>query len=92
MIGVLSNKATGILYGGTHCLHHWAHLFPSFNENIKDKCNMPHYSGLAFDSVWLIGFVGCKFDETCAPGSGPMTDKELAEQWPLTDLIQEAVY
>jgi len=92
MIGVLDNKATGILYGGADCLRRWAHLFPSFAEIIKDKLNMPHYGGLAFDSVRLIGFVDCKFDETCAPGSGHMTDEELAEWWPLADLIQEAVY
>jgi hypothetical protein len=53
---------------------------------------MPQYGGLAFESCRLIGFLDCKFDETCAPGSGPMTDEEFADRWPDADLIQEAVY
>ena len=53
---------------------------------------MLQYGGLAFNSCQLIGFLGCKFDETCAPGSGPMTDEELANRWEEADLIQEAVY
>ncbi len=53
---------------------------------------MPQYSGLAFESYCLIGFMDCKFDETCAPGSGPVTDEELADHWEDTDLIQEGVY
>jgi hypothetical protein len=92
MIGVLDNKTTGIVCGGMNGLRCWAHLFPSFAKIIKDKPNMPYYGGLAFDSVWLIKFLDWKFDETCAPGSGLMTDEELAEHWPLADLIQEAVY
>jgi hypothetical protein len=35
---------------------------------------MPPYSGLVFETCQLIGFLDCKFDETCAPGSGPMMD------------------
>ncbi len=53
---------------------------------------MLQYGGLVFDSLWLIGFFDYKFDETCAPGSGPMTDEEFAERWPLADLILVAVY
>jgi hypothetical protein len=47
---------------------------------------------LAFDTCRLIGFLDCKFDETCAPGSGPMMDEELAGWWEEADLMQEAVY
>ncbi len=50
---------------------------------------MPQYGGLAFEGCWLIGFLDCKFDNTCTPGSGPMTDEELADQWEDADLIQE---
>jgi hypothetical protein len=53
---------------------------------------MPQYGGLAFESSCLIGFLDCKFDETCTPGSGPMMDKELADRWEDAELIQEAVY
>jgi hypothetical protein len=68
------------------------HLFLDFAEIIKWKLNMPQYSGLAFNSCWLIGFLDCKFDETCTSGSGPMMDEELADWWEEADLIQEAVY
>jgi hypothetical protein len=61
-------------------------------RSLKKKLNMPQYGGLAFETCWLIGFLDCKFDETCAPGSGPMMDEELVDQWEEEDLIQEAVY
>jgi len=92
LIGVLNNTARGVLYNGVCCLQRWAHLFPDFVEIIKRKLNMPQYGGLAFNSCWLIGYLDCKFDETCIPSSGPMTDEELAHQWEEADLIQEAVY
>jgi hypothetical protein len=53
---------------------------------------MPQCGGLAFETCQLIGFLDCKFDETWAPGSGPMMDEELADRWEEADLIQEAVY
>ncbi len=92
MIGILDNKARGILHDGVGCLQRWAHLFPEFAEIIRRKLNMPQYGGLAFERCRLIGFLDCKFDETCAPGTGPMTDEELADRWEEADLIQEAVY
>jgi len=92
MIGVLDNKARGLLHDGDGCLRRWAPLFPDFAEIIKKKLNMPQYGGLAFATCRLIGFLDCKFDETCAPGSGPMMDEELADRWEEADLIQEAVY
>ncbi len=92
MIGILDNMARGLLHDGVGCLQRWANLFPEFAEIIKEKLKMPQYGGLAFDSCRLIGFLDCKFDEACAPGTGPMTDEELADWWEEADLIQEAVY
>ncbi len=92
MIDLLDNKAPGLLYGDAGCLRCWVHLFPDFMEIIKNKLNMPQYGGLAFQSCHLIGFLDCKFEETCAPGSGPMTDEELADWWLEADLIQESAY
>jgi hypothetical protein len=81
-----------LLHDGAGYLQRWAHLFPEFSEIITRKLNMLQYGGLVFESCRLIGFLDCKFDETCAPGSRPMTDEELADHWPDADLIQEAVY
>jgi len=89
---VLDNKAGGLLHDGAGCLQRWAPLFPDFAEIIKRKLNMPQYNGLAFETCQLIGFLDCKFDETCAPGSGPMMNEELADRWEKADLIQEAEY
>ena len=36
---VLDNKAEGILHG--NCLQRWVHLFPEFEEAIKNKLNRP---------------------------------------------------
>jgi hypothetical protein len=91
-IGELDNKARGLLHGDAGCLRRWLHLFPDFSEMIRSKLNMPQYGGLAFESCRLIGFLDCKFNETCAPGSGPVTDEELADRWEGADLIQEALY
>jgi hypothetical protein len=57
MIGVLDNKARGLLHGGVPLFAHFAGI-------IQQKLNMPQYGGLAFNSCWLIGFLDCKFDET----------------------------
>jgi hypothetical protein len=67
-------------------------LFSLILRRLLKKLNMPQYGGLAFETCQLIGFLDCKFDETCTPGSGPMTDEELADWWEEADLIQEAVY
>jgi len=40
MIGVLNNKARGILHACVGCLQQWAHLFPYFSEIIRQKLNM----------------------------------------------------
>ncbi len=67
----LDNKAWGLLHDGAGCLGHWAHIFPEFLELIRRKLNMPQYGGLVLESCCLIGFLDCKLDETCIPGSGP---------------------
>jgi hypothetical protein len=89
LIGVLNNKARRLLHDGVGCLQRWVPHFPEFAKIIKRKLNMPQFSGLAFHPCRLIGFQDCKFDETCALGSGPMMDEELADQWEEADLIQE---
>jgi hypothetical protein len=57
-------------------------LFPGFAEMIQSHLNMPQYGGLGINGCHLVGFLDFKFDDTCAPWTGPMTDEELAEQWP----------
>ena len=34
----------------------------------------------------------CKVDETCTPGTGPLTDKELAPRHPGAEILQRSVY
>jgi len=92
LMGVLNNKACGLLHDGIGCLQRWAPLFLEFAEIIKTNLNMSQYGGLAFDNFWLIGFLDCKFDETCTPGSRPIMDEELVDQLEEADLIQEAIY
>jgi len=92
LIGVLDNKARGLLHDGVGCLQRWAPLFSDFAEITKRKLNIPQYGGLAFETCRFIGFLDCKLDETCTPGSGPMMDEELADRWEEADLTQEAVY
>ncbi len=87
---VLDNKEDGILHG--NCLQHWVHLFPEFSEWIKNKMNRPQYGELLFDSVRIISFLDCKIDETCIPGTGPISDEELAERRPDAEYLQRALY
>jgi hypothetical protein len=47
---------------------------------MKNKLNKPQYGELLFDSVGIIGFLDCKIDETCMPGTGPTSNEELAER------------
>ncbi len=37
-------------------------------------------------------FLDCKIDETCAPGTGPFNDEELAPRRLAADVIQRALY
>ncbi len=92
MIDLLDNKARGLLHGDAGCLRGWVHFFPDFAEIIKNKLNMPQNGGLTFQSCPLFGFLDCKFEETCVPGSRPMIEEELADCWLEAELIQEAVY
>jgi hypothetical protein len=48
--------------------------------------------GLLFDNFRIVGFVDCKIDETCRPGSGPAEDRPLAPWYEDADLLQEYVY
>ncbi len=89
-IEVLDNKADGVLHG--NCLHRWVHLFPEFAEAIKNKLNRPQYGGLLFGNVRIVGFLDCKVDETCTPGTGPLTDEELAPRRPGAEILQRSVY
>ena len=90
MVLLLDGKADGISHGD--CLHRWSHLFPDFSVAIRNKLNQPQYGELLFQNVRIIGFLDCKIDETCWPGSGPMVDEELADRWPDADLLQRSVY
>jgi hypothetical protein len=89
-IEVLGNKAVGVLHG--NCLQCWVHLFPEFVEAIKNKLNRPQYGGLLFGNVRIVGFLDCKVDETCTPGTGPLTDEELAPRHPGAEILQQSVY
>jgi hypothetical protein len=89
-IHLLDNKAEGILHG--NCLQRWVHLFPDFAEVIRRKLYRPQYGALLFEDVRIVGFLDCKIDETCTPGTGPMNDEELAERRPGAEIIQRALY
>jgi hypothetical protein len=87
---VLDNKADGVLHG--NCLQHWVHLFPVFAEAIKNKLNRPQYGELLFNNVHIVGFLDCKVDETCTPGTGPLNDEELVPRRPGAEIIQRSMY
>jgi hypothetical protein len=89
-IQLLGNKCDGILHG--NCLQRWVHLFPRFAEVIKEKLNKPQYGELLFDNVHIVGFLDCKIDETCTPGTGAFNDEELAPRRLAADVIQRALY
>jgi hypothetical protein len=89
-IHLLDNKADGVLHG--NCLQHWVHLFPEFVEAIRRKLNWPLYGKLLFNDVHIVGFLYCKIDDTCTPGTGPLNDEELAERCPGAEIIQRALY
>ncbi len=86
----LENKADGIIYG--NFLQRWVHLFPAFFDVIKNKLNRPQCGELLFESVRIIGFLDCKIDEACIPGTGPISNDELAERRPDAEYLQRVVY
>ncbi len=45
-----------------------------------------------FENVRIVGFLDCKVDETCTPGTGPLTDEELAPRRPGAEILQRSVY
>jgi len=75
---VLDKKADGIIHG--NCLQRWVHIFPAFSDVIKNKLNRPQDGELLFESVRIMSFLDCKIDETCIPGTGPVSNDELAER------------
>ena len=89
-LDILDNKADGILHG--NCLQHWVHLFPEFVEAIKNKLNRPQYGRLLFENVRIVGFLDCKVDETCTPGTGPSPDEELMPRRPGAEILQRSMY
>jgi hypothetical protein len=70
----------------------WVHLFPQFVEDIKDKLYKPQYSELLFDNVHIDGFLDCKINKTCTPGTGPFNDEELRTRRLAAEVIQRALY
>ncbi len=67
-------------------------MFPEFAEAIKNKFNRPQYGGLLFGNVWIVGFLDCKVDETCTPGTGPSNNEELTPRYPGAEIIQRSMY
>jgi hypothetical protein len=89
-VELLDNKADGVLHD--NCLRCWVHLFPRFVEVIKEKLNKLQYGKLLFDNVHIVGFLDCKIDKTCIPGTGPFNDEELAPRRLAAEVIQRALY
>ena len=87
-IGLLDQKCNGILWGNS--LLRWVDQFQGFSDAIANKLMVDH--DLHFDSYRIFGFLDCKIDETCRPGSGPMTDEPGAERYPDADVLQRSVY
>jgi hypothetical protein len=90
MIEVLDKKAKGIIHG--NCLQHWVHLFLKFVKAIKSKLNRQQHGKLLFDNVCIVGFLDCKVNEMCTPGTGPLTDEKLAPRYPGVEVIQRSMY
>ena len=73
-------------------LARWVHLFPDFADAIAAKLNSPEYGNLVFRFFRIMGFLDCKIDETCTPGSGPVIDEPLSARHPEFPILQEAVF
>ncbi len=89
-IQLLEEKAAGLLHGNS--VHLWAERFAHCAGSIEKKLGEIAYGGLQFENFRVIGFLDCKFDETCCPGSGPAEDRQLAPQHKDAEPLQEAVY
>jgi hypothetical protein len=90
-IALLDVKAHGILHG-VDVMRQWVEQFPTFALTIERKRAEEAYGGLLFDNFCIIGFVDCKIDPTCRPGSGPAVDCQLALRHEGHDILQESVY
>jgi hypothetical protein len=88
---LLDSKAEGILHGETS-LEQWVHHFEYFSGMIEHKLAAEAVSELLFENFCFVGFVDCKIDETCRPGSGPAEDRPLAPQHDDADTLQKSVY
>jgi hypothetical protein len=73
-------------------LEQWVHHFKYFAGMIERKLAEKAVGAFLFDNILIVGFVDCKIDETCHPGSGPAEDRPLAPQHVDADILQESVY
>jgi hypothetical protein len=73
-------------------MHQWVEHFPTFSDMIERELAEEAYGGLLFDNFRIVGFVDCKIDPTCRPGSGPVVDCQLAPRHEGHDILQESVY
>jgi len=73
-------------------LARWVHFFPEFADAVAAKLNSPEYGNLVFRFFRIIGFLDCKIDETCTPGSGPVIDEPRSARHPEFPILQEAVF
>jgi hypothetical protein len=90
-IASLDAKAHGILHGA-EVMHQWVKHFPTFSSTIERKLAEEAYGGLLYDNFRIVGFVDCKIDPTCRPGSGPSVDCQLALRHEGHVILQESVY
>ena len=73
-------------------LARWVRLFPDFAEAIAQKLDSPEYGNLVFRFFRIMGFLDCKIDETCTPGSGPVIDEPRSARHPEFPILQEAFF
>jgi len=59
---------------------------------IRCKLNQPQYGEFLFEDVRIVGFLDCKINETCTPGTSLMNDEEWVERRPGAEIIQRALY
>ncbi len=89
-IHLLEEKAAGLLHGNS--IHLWAEHFNQCAGTIEKKLGEEVYGGLQFVNFHVIGFLDCKFDETCCPGSGPAEDRQSASWHEKADVLKESMY
>jgi hypothetical protein len=90
-IASLDAKAHGILHGADVMRQRVEH-FPTFSATIERKLAEEAYGGLLFNNFRIVGFVDCKIDPACRPGSGPAVDCQLAPRHEGHDILKESVF